>query len=54
MKNLFYLVTILMSLTLSSCTLSMNMANTEGTASDVIDDTQSNTPTVSPSVNVKE
>lgn len=33
-------------LILSSCTFNVSMAHTEGTATDVIDDTQSTTPTV--------
>ena len=34
------------------CVLNMSMAHTEGTASDVIDDTNSNDTEVSPDVNV--
>lgn len=36
----------------SSCTYNVSMAHTEGTATDVIDDTASNTPTVSPTISV--
>jgi hypothetical protein len=35
-----------------SCTYNVSMAHTEGMADDVIDDTASNTPNVSPTVNV--
>jgi hypothetical protein len=35
-----------------ACTYNVSMAHTEGTADDVIDDTASNTPNVSPTVNV--
>lgn len=37
---------------LQSCTYSITMVHTEGTASDVVDETQSNTPNVSPDVNI--
>lgn len=37
---------------LSSCTYNVSMAHTSGTADDVIDDTASNTPNVSPTVTV--
>lgn len=37
---------------LSSCTYNVSMAHTQGTADDVIDDTASNTPNVSPVVTV--
>ena len=37
---------------LSSCTYNVSMAHTEGTADDVIDDTASNTPNVSPTVTI--
>ena len=33
---------------MSSCTYNISIAHTEGTASDVIDDTASNTPNVAP------
>lgn len=35
-----------------SCTYSVTLVHTEGTATDVVDETQSNTPNVSPDVNV--
>lgn len=37
---------------LSSCTYNISMAHTSGSAEDVIDDTASNTPNVSPVVTV--
>jgi len=37
----------------NSCTCSLNVVNTEGTASDVIDETQSNKPDVSPDIDLK-
>lgn len=40
-------------LSLTGCTYNISMAHTEGTASDVIDDTQSNTPSTSISVPIK-
>lgn len=44
---LFFILTIL-----ESCTYNISMAHTSGTATDVIDDTASNTPNVSPTVTV--
>lgn len=37
---------------LSACTFNVSMAHTQGTATDTIDDTASNTPNVSPVVNI--
>ena len=37
---------------LSGCTFNISMAHTEGVADDVIDDTASNTPNVSPIINL--
>lgn len=37
---------------LSSCTYNVSMAHTEGTATDVIDDTASNQPNVSPNISI--
>ncbi len=39
-------------LLLTSCTINVSMANTEGKAEDVIDDTQTNTPNISPNVSI--
>ena len=46
-----YLI-ILCFFSLSSCTYNISMAHTEGTANDVIDDTATNTPDVSPTVTI--
>lgn len=35
-----------------ACTYNISMAHTEGTATDTIDDTSTNTPNVSPTVSV--
>ena len=35
-----------------SCTYSITMVHTEGTASDVVDETATNTPNVSPTITV--
>lgn len=37
---------------LCSCTYNISMAHTEGAASDVIDDTQSNTANISPNLTI--
>lgn len=53
MKNLFVLTTTFLLLTcMTSCTYNVSMAHTQGTADDVIDDTASNTPNVSPTITV--
>ncbi len=41
-----------MSIMLSGCTYSITMIHTEGAATDVVDETQSNTPTVSPNASM--
>ncbi len=46
------IVTIMMTIMMIGCTYNISMAHTEGTASDVIDDTQSNAPDVSPTVSI--
>jgi len=46
-----YLMTSLMLL-LTSCTYNISMAHTEGLAQDVIDDTASNTPDISPEISL--
>lgn len=48
------LINIAFMLMLTSCAINMSMAHTEGTASDVIDDTQSNQPTVSPNIELPQ
>jgi hypothetical protein len=37
---------------MTSCTYNISMVHTEGTASDVIDETSANTPTVSPTISI--
>lgn len=37
---------------LTACTLSFQNIDTHGTATDLVDDTQSNTPNVSPNISV--
>lgn len=37
---------------MSACTYNISMAHTEGTAADVIDDTASNQPNISPTVSI--
>lgn len=53
MKN-FVLTTLFFSLFtfMTSCSYNVSMAHTQGTADDVIDDTMSNTPNVSPTLTV--
>lgn len=41
-----------LSLLLCSCTFNVSQAHTQGTATDVIDDTASNQPDVSPTLSV--
>ncbi len=39
-------------LVMTSCTNSMTMVHTQGKASDVVDETQDNAPTVTPTLNI--
>jgi hypothetical protein len=39
-------------LLLTSCTFNVSMAHTQGTATDTIDDTASNTPDISPTITI--
>lgn len=50
----FMLITLFFSLFtfMNACSYNVSMAHTQGTADDVIDDTMSNTPTVSPTLTV--
>lgn len=50
----FVLITAFLTMMtcMTSCTYNVSMAHTSGTAADVIDDTASNTPNVSPTVTV--
>lgn len=53
MKNYFIkfiICTILLFVT--SCTVTVSMAHTEGTASDVIDDTAATSPDISPTIDL--
>ncbi len=50
MKKLF--ISAIACLMLQACTYNVSMAHTEGTATDVIDDTASNTPNIAPTVTV--
>ncbi len=43
---------LLALVTMGGCTYNISMAHTEGTASDVIDDTQAPTNTVSPNLEI--
>jgi hypothetical protein len=43
---------LLAMLALSGCTYSITMVHTEGTASDVVDDTDTPTSTISPNINI--
>jgi len=43
---------MLCSLLFTGCTYSINMVHTEGQASDVVDETQTPSTTVSPNVNI--
>ncbi len=48
MKICLFFICIL----LSGCSYNISMAHTSGIADDVIDDTASNTPNVSPTINI--
>ena len=43
---------LLAALFMTSCTYNVSMAHTEGTATDTIQDTQTDTPTVSPQFSI--
>lgn len=45
-----YFISCFMIAFICSCTYNVSMAHTEGTAEDVIDDTASNSPTLSPNI----
>lgn len=47
-----FLLIIGACLGLSGCTVAINLTHTEGTASDIVDETQSNTPTVDPTLSI--
>ena len=48
----FVLLIWAMKIILVGCTYSINMAHTEGVASDLIDETQSATPDISPNIDI--
>lgn len=47
-----YSILIVICLGLIGCTMSVNMVHTEGEATDVVDETQSNEPDVSPEISL--
>jgi hypothetical protein len=51
MKSKISLLLVGLLLT-SGCTIAINLTHTEGTASDIVDETQTNDPTVDPSLQV--
>lgn len=46
------IASLVLALTTTACTYNVSMAHTQGQADDVIDDTASNTPNVSPTITV--
>lgn len=50
MKLFLYLPIIGLIIILSGCTYSINLIHSEGTTSDVIDENQSATPNISPTI----
>lgn len=48
----FYLLPIIMTIILTGCTYSITMVHTEGQATDVVDETATNTPSTSLTVPV--
>ena len=46
------LISFLLSYSLTSCTYNVSMAHTEGTAEDVIDDTATSNPNISPDLTI--
>lgn len=49
---IYTLIGIFLCASMASCTYSINLAHTEGHASDTIDDTDTNTPKVDPNINL--
>ena len=47
-----FIITLIISLFLTGCTYSINMVHTEGSASDVVDETQTSDPTISPTLKI--
>lgn len=52
MKKFVLFNILLLALATAACTYNVSMAHTEGQAEDVIDDTASNNPNVSPSLSI--
>ena len=50
LKSIFALITIGFMIFIQGCTYNISMAHTEGTATDTIDDTDTITPDVSPTI----
>jgi len=51
-SKLLYLVLFSTALAVCGCTYSVNQVQTKGTASDVVDETQETSPTISPTIDV--
>lgn len=51
-KRMKYFNFIMISLILSSCTYSITQVHTEGQASDVVQESASNTPNISPNISI--
>lgn len=47
-----WILSVMLSVVCTSCTYNISMAHTEGSATDVIDDTATNTPDVKPTVTI--
>jgi len=43
-------IIFVLAVILTGCTYNISMVHTQGTATDVIDDTATNTPTISPTI----
>lgn len=52
MKNAKTLILLSLTTFLASCTYNVSMSHTSGGSTDTIDDTATNTPNVSPTVNI--
>lgn len=51
-KSVFFILAIISICGCVSCTYTVSMAHTQGTADDVIDDTATNTPNIAPNVTI--
>ncbi len=52
MKLINFICACILNVFLNSCTYSITMVHTEGEAMDVVDETATNTPNVSPSLSI--